>query len=116
MAAAAATVALSGDAAVQVRLALMGVGDTPMRMSDIEAQLNGAPLSGETIEAAAVSVGGAVDPMSDLHASSDYRRHLAQILTKRVLRDAWQRPEALPNECALRHQSERQWRIARSLR
>ncbi len=91
MAAAAATVSLSNGAAVQVRLALMGVGDTPMRMRGIETQLSGAPLTAETIEAAAASVVDAVDPMSDLHASSDYRRHLAQVLTKRVLSDAWQR-------------------------
>lgn len=91
MAAAAATVAISDGTAAQVRLALMGVGETPMRMRDIETQLSGAPLSAETIEAAAASVGDAVDPMSDLHASSDYRRHLAQVLTKRVLHDAWQR-------------------------
>lgn len=91
MAAAAATVTLSGPAAGEVRLALMGVGETPLRIDRAETALTGTTFTASDIEAAVAAIVEAIDPMSDVHASADYRRHLAQALTRRVLASAWRR-------------------------
>jgi CO/xanthine dehydrogenase FAD-binding subunit len=37
------------------------------------------------------AVRDAISPETDLHASSDYRRHLAGVLTGRALATAWRR-------------------------
>ena len=41
--------------------------------------------------AAAEAVRDGIDPDDDLHASADYRRHLAGVLAERALGDAWAR-------------------------
>jgi CO/xanthine dehydrogenase FAD-binding subunit len=43
------------------------------------------------IAEAASAVDGHIEPVSDLHASSEYRRHIAQVLTGRALRQACDR-------------------------
>lgn len=93
MAAAAATVTLSGATAGDVRIALMGVGEVPLRVSDAEVALSGTTFEERDIDAAVSAVEDAIDPMSDVHASADYRRHLAKALTRRVLSQAWQRAQ-----------------------
>lgn len=97
IAAAAATVTQSGGTARDVRIAVMGVGETPMRMAKAEALLDGTSFDADAIEAAAQAVHDGVDPMTDLHASADYRRHLARALTRRVLTAAWQRAGVEPS-------------------
>lgn len=68
------------------RIALMGLHDTPVRARSAEAAF------GESgIEAAAVAARQDADPMNDLHGSADYRRHLAEALTRRVLTAALER-------------------------
>ena len=91
LAAAAATVTLSGSTAGEVRLAMTGVGETPLRIGDAETALIGTAFAESDIENAVAAVAEAVDPMSDVHASADYRRHLAQALARRVLASAWRR-------------------------
>lgn len=93
----AAVVTRSAGRASGVRLAAMGVGDTALRLSDAEAILEGSDFSEETIKAAITSLRAEVEPMSDLSASADYRRHLVGELAGNVLRDAWSRArERLP--------------------
>lgn len=91
LAAVAATVTLSGGAMKEARIALTGVGPTPVRASEAEALLVGqkpeAKLMGRAIEA----VRAAIRPETDLHASSDYRRQLAGALAKRALAAALKR-------------------------
>jgi len=82
----AALVSADGGAAREVRIGLMGLHDTPVRARGAEA----AFLDGG-IEAAAAAVRGDADPMNDLHGSADYRRHLAGVLTRRVLTAAVER-------------------------
>ena len=91
LAAAAAIVTRRGEACGEVRLALMGVGETPLRITDAEKLLSDRAPDDAALDAAADAVAAAIEPMSDLHASADYRRHLARVLSKRVLRQAWER-------------------------
>lgn len=82
----AALVTREGGTVTNTRIALMGLHDTPARARSAEAAF------GESgIEAAAVAARQDADPMNDLHGSADYRRHLAEALTRRVLTAALER-------------------------
>lgn len=70
------------------RLVLFGVGRRPLRAVAAEAALTGAQPSGGLFAAAAATAAGACDPYDDLHASAEYRRHLAEVLTRSALEEA----------------------------
>jgi len=91
LAAVAATLTLSAGAIEEARLALTGVGPTPLRVSEAESLLAGQSLGADLIRQVVDVVRAAITPETDLHASSDYRRHLAGVLTKRALAAAWDR-------------------------
>jgi carbon-monoxide dehydrogenase medium subunit len=88
---AAALVDLDADGVVRrAALALFGVAATPLRVDAAEAALLGQRLDGEAIRAAA-GAAWLIDPVADIHAGADYRRHLAQVLSARALTDAARR-------------------------
>jgi CO/xanthine dehydrogenase FAD-binding subunit len=91
LAAVAVTLTVAGGAIAQARVALTGVGPTTLRATAAETLLMGHALepnlTGRVIEA----VRAVIVPETDLHASADYRRHLAGVLTGRALDAAWQR-------------------------
>jgi CO/xanthine dehydrogenase FAD-binding subunit len=91
MTAVAATVSLSDGVISQVRLAVGGVDETPLRLRAVEAPLVGQHLSPGIIEAASMQARAAVTPGTDLRASADFRRHLVGALTERALATAWHR-------------------------
>ncbi len=66
------------------RLGLTNCGPTPMRARAAEAAL----AEGRTMAEAALQAAEGLTPPSDLRASSDYRRHLARVLTRRALEQA----------------------------
>ena len=67
-------------------LAFFGVANTPIRIPEAEAVLVGASLADVAAFAvAAAKVSETIDPSSDVHATSNYRRHLAGVLTRRGL-------------------------------
>jgi CO/xanthine dehydrogenase FAD-binding subunit len=94
LAAVATALTVSGGAVVQARLALTGVGPTPLRVPEAETMLVGQSLGADLIGRVVDVVRAAITPETDLHASSDYRRHLAGVLTKRALAAAWDRANA----------------------
>ena len=65
-------------------IALVNMGQTPLRAAAAEAAL----LSGAGLEAAAALADAGTEPISDQPASSEYRRHLARVLTARALEQA----------------------------
>ncbi|MCG8423918.1 MAG: xanthine dehydrogenase family protein subunit M [Proteobacteria bacterium] len=74
------------------RVVLMSVGDRPIDAQAAAAVVSGQKPSVEVIrEAAAIAGSDEIDPHSDVHASSDYRRHLARVLTSRALEQAFTR-------------------------
>lgn len=91
----AAIVALGDDGTVsEARLALSGVGPTAVRARGAEAALRGERPDEETWRAAAeAAVAALEDPPSDIHASADFRRHLAGVLVRRALAVAAARAE-----------------------
>jgi carbon-monoxide dehydrogenase medium subunit len=91
LAGAAALLELAADQTVRrAAIALFGVAASPVRLDDAEAGLTGKPIDMTAIGAAAAAA-RAVEPMEDIHAGAEYRRHLAQVLTRRALVDAARR-------------------------
>ena len=73
------------------RAAYLSVAGTPLvlDLSEACAGAGSGPRSGETAFAAAGRLAAArVSPGSDIHATADYRRHLAGVLTRRALAGA----------------------------
>jgi len=75
------------------RLAFFGVGPTPVRARNAEAQLDGRALDDERIASAVSALNADLDPPTDVHASGQARKHLAGVLLARV---AKQLGEPLP--------------------
>jgi carbon-monoxide dehydrogenase medium subunit len=74
----------------RVQVGLGGVGPGPVRARTVEAAAIGQ-ASADEVAAAASTVVEDIDPASDLHATADYRRHLARVLTGDVLQAAYRR-------------------------
>ncbi len=88
---AAVTLRVAEGICSDVRIGLAGVAGTPIRSPEAESALIGqAPSSGAIDEAARAGV-EPLDPASDLHGTSAYRRHLAGTLLKRALGEALER-------------------------
>ncbi len=84
-----------GGACSDARIALFGVASTPVRARAAEELLLGSkPDERLLIEAAQRAAGGLDAPLSDVHATEEYRRHLAGVLTRRALVEALARAEA----------------------
>jgi len=92
LAGAAVTVTLAGDRCSSARIALFGVGATAVRAHVAEEALRGADTADAALDAAANVVRDEIDePLTDIHASSDFRRHLARTMTRRALATAIER-------------------------
>ena len=66
-------------------VALAGVAD---RVVLADPELTGRTADDEAIDAAAAGIAGRLEPPDDVHASGEYRRRLARVLTGRALREA----------------------------
>jgi len=82
-----------GDGVIDdARIAMMGVGDAPLRRHAAESILMGQRLDDDAVMKAAIAAAcDDLRPNQDLQASPEYRRHLAAMLCERVFADAWQR-------------------------
>ncbi|MGH2540703.1 MAG: FAD binding domain-containing protein [Actinomycetota bacterium] len=80
-----------GDRIGDARVVLIGVRDTAVRSAAAEAVLRGGEPGERLFEDAAQAIDGEIDPVSDLHGSSDYRRHIARVLVRRALARALDR-------------------------
>jgi carbon-monoxide dehydrogenase medium subunit len=79
-----AAVVTRGDGRTTARVALVGVADGPVLVDVSEATANGR-VDGDAVGGL---VDAAIDPVDDIHATADYRRHLAQVLVERALHEA----------------------------
>jgi len=76
--------AIVAVATVAGRVALANMGSRPLRATRTEEQL----AAGASIEAAAALAAEGTEPVQDMHADQNYRRHLARVLTRRSLEAA----------------------------
>ena len=78
----------------QARLVFLSVGDGPVEAHQAEQILIGQDESDKLIgDAAETAATKDIDPPGDIHASPEYRRHLARVLTKQVLSQAFERAQ-----------------------
>ena len=89
MAAAAAQVRLDSEGrCVAASFGIGGGGSVPCAFPDIAARLAGTKLEEPAVKEAAQSAARVVDFYGDVHASAEYRRHVAGVLAARALRAA----------------------------
>lgn len=81
----AAQVTMDGDTIANAQLAACGVGPGPVRLTGAEEALRSNTLTDDALATAADAASAAVDPDSDVHASADYRRKLAGVMTERAV-------------------------------
>lgn len=88
---AAALMTLDGAGAIdRISLTVSGVGPAPVRCKDAETMLVGQTPDEDALRAAAETC-RAVDAMADVHASSEYRQHLATVMARRAMVKAAER-------------------------
>ena len=85
MVGAVAVVQRSNGSIGSARIGLVNVGSTPVRAAAMEAALAGAEASPEAVAVAAESASEGISPTTDIHASAEYRTHLAKVLTRRAV-------------------------------
>ena len=83
-----AGVAVENGRCTWARIGLGGVGSVPLRALEAERALVGADASEAPFREAAAVAAAHVEPLEDIHASADYRRHLVMVLVYRALADA----------------------------
>ena len=88
----AAVVTLGSDGTCTAAgLALCNAGATPVRVTKAAAALVGRRAGEREIGDAAAAVAGEIDPPENVHATAAFRRHLAEVLTRRALQSAAKR-------------------------
>jgi carbon-monoxide dehydrogenase medium subunit len=76
----------------EAKLVYLNAGDGPVDAKEAAQLLQGETLNDELISsAAAVASGQEINPFGNIHASVDYQRHLANVLTRKALKTAVQR-------------------------
>ena len=84
--------AIAGVAAVvekpdkRVRIGITGVAPKAYRAVGVEDALRGKALTAETIVEAAAKASDEIETLNDIHASAEFRAHLAIVNTRRALK------------------------------
>ena len=88
--ASAAIVARAANGGLEdVRLACGAVADRPIRMRRAEALLEGAPPTAELAREAGEAASRECDPITDIRATAEYRRHVVGVIVSRLVEAAW---------------------------
>ena len=86
-----AVISLNGGSIASARIGVTGVGAKAYRPTAVEQALVGKPAEEEAVKAAVQTVADGIDVQGDIHASPEYRAHLARVLTRRAVLQAAQR-------------------------
>jgi carbon-monoxide dehydrogenase medium subunit len=82
----------------QAKLVYLNAGDGPVNARQAAGRLHGEAPSAQVIDAAAALASDTeINPMGNVHASPEYQRHLARVLTRRALTQAIGRAQANRN-------------------
>jgi len=80
---------VEGGVVAEARLGAAAVADRPVRLSGVERALVGTRCDREALAAAVAAARAEVDPSDGMHASAEYRRHLAGVLAGRTAARAY---------------------------
>lgn len=81
-----------GGRTADARLVYLNLGDGPVEAQQAEQRLVGHAPDGKAFgEAARIAAETEITPFGNLHATPEYQRHLAQVLTERALVQAAER-------------------------
>jgi len=69
-----------------MRIVFFGVADRPQRAMQLERALDGRPAAAKTIEGSLAELDADLSPRADFHGTAATKRHLAKVLTSRVLK------------------------------
>lgn len=94
--AAACRVTVRDGAVADAAVALAGVAQSPVRVPVAEQALVGRSPDAAAAAEAARAACADLEPRSDIHASAEFRRHLAEVLTLRALTEAFDAYEEGP--------------------
>jgi carbon-monoxide dehydrogenase medium subunit len=86
-----AVIGLSGGTISSARIGVTGVGPKAYRPTAVEQALVGKSATEDDVKAAVATVADGIDVQGDIHASPEYRAHLARVLTRRAVLQAAQR-------------------------
>ncbi len=84
----AVSLTVDGGKCVSCGVGVTGVAPKAYRAGGVERALSGASLDPKTLANAAEHVADGVDANTDLFATGEYRKHLAQVYTRRALETA----------------------------
>jgi carbon-monoxide dehydrogenase medium subunit len=84
-AAARVTLDESGAKIADSRLVLARVAHVPVRDTGAEDRLNGADTTEESVRAACSGVADGMQPIADVHGTSEYRRQMAKVMARRAV-------------------------------
>lgn len=80
----------------RAKLVYLNAGEGPVEAKEAEKLLIGESLNDSLIESTASKASETeINPFGNIHASSEFQRHLANVLTKKALKQATQRAEGM---------------------
>jgi carbon-monoxide dehydrogenase medium subunit len=82
------TLTSKGSHCEDVRIALANAAPRPIRAKKAEEQLRGKKITEDLLEEAGEIASTEADPISDIHASAEYRQELLKVLVRRVGKEA----------------------------
>ena len=72
-------------------IGVTGIAAKPYRATSVEAALQGKSLTGELIRSASAKAADQIEALNDIHASAEFRAHLARVHCRRALELAMSR-------------------------
>jgi aerobic carbon-monoxide dehydrogenase medium subunit len=82
-----------GRQCAEAKIALCNAGEVPILAAEAGRSLAGRPVGVKEIDVAAELVQKTIDPGGSIHASKEFQRHLAGVLTRRALTEANRRAQ-----------------------
>ncbi len=93
LAGAGSVVSMADGVVDTIKVSVMSAGMTPLRADTVEQMLTGKEPEKLLLDSAAKLVNDSIEPMEDVHGNSDYKRHLAEVVTRRALHKAVSRAQ-----------------------
>lgn len=79
---------VGGSVCTDIGIGVTGLGAKPFRAIAVEHDLRGKKLAPAIVEAASAQAARGVDALDDIHASAEFRAHLACLCTSRAIIEA----------------------------